>query len=118
GKTPSRPLHRLPPLWSIIKRFSSRFGASRNNMIRFLQTPGKTKKIVLGGLLVVICGAMVITLVPGGILGDAFGYGAPQGNVLAKVGDEDVTVAEVQQTARDMGKQQFPRGFPSQFLPY
>ena len=43
-------------------------------MIRFLQTPGKVKKIVLGGLLVVICGAMAITLIPGGILGDAFGF--------------------------------------------
>ncbi|MGH9644391.1 MAG: SurA N-terminal domain-containing protein, partial [Terriglobales bacterium] len=61
---------------------------------------------------------MVITLVPGGILGDAFGYGSPQGNVLAKVGDEEITVPEVQRTAQDMGKQQFPRGFPSQFLPF
>jgi peptidyl-prolyl cis-trans isomerase D len=87
-------------------------------MIRFLQTPGKTKKIVLGGLLVVICGAMVITLVPGGILGDAFGFGAPQGDVLARVGDEQVTVAEVTQTANNMGRQQFPRGFPSQFRPF
>ena len=34
-------------------------------MIRFLQTPGRTKKIVLGGLLLIICAAMVITLVPG-----------------------------------------------------
>ena len=56
-------------------------------MIRFLQTPGKTKKIVLGGMLVLICGAMVITLVPGGILGDAFGFGAPQGDVLVRVGE-------------------------------
>jgi peptidyl-prolyl cis-trans isomerase D len=87
-------------------------------MIRFLQTPGKTKKIVLGGLLVIICGAMVITLIPGGILGDAFGFGNPQGNVIAKVGDQEVTVSEVQDTARQMGKQQFPRGFPSQFLPF
>jgi hypothetical protein len=44
------------------------------NMIRFLQTPGPIKKVVLGGLLVVICAAMVIVLVPGGILGDAFGF--------------------------------------------
>lgn len=85
-------------------------------MIRFLQTPGKTKKIVLGGLLVIICGAMVITLVPGGILGDAFGYGAPQGDVIAKVADEQVTINDVQQTARDIVKQQFPRGFPSQYM--
>ncbi len=87
-------------------------------MIRFLQTPGKTKKIVLGGLLLIICGAMVITLIPGGILGDALGFGNPQGNVLAKIGDEEVSVTEVQQAARNMGRQQFPRGFPSQFLPF
>jgi peptidyl-prolyl cis-trans isomerase D len=87
-------------------------------MIRFLQTPGKLKKIILGGILVVICGAMVITLVPGGILGDAFGFGNPQGNVLAKVGDQEVTTGEVQETARQMGKQQFPRGLPSQFMPF
>ncbi len=61
---------------------------------------------------------MVITLVPGGILGDAFGFGAPQGDVLARVGDQEVTVTEVQQQARNMGKQQFPRGFPSQFMPF
>ena len=30
-------------------------------MIRFLQTPGPIKKIVLGGLLTIICVAMVIT---------------------------------------------------------
>jgi peptidyl-prolyl cis-trans isomerase D len=61
---------------------------------------------------------MVITLVPGGILGDAFGFGAPQGNVVAKVADQEVTVSEVQDAARQMGKQQFPRGFPSQFMPF
>jgi peptidyl-prolyl cis-trans isomerase D len=87
-------------------------------MIRFLQTPGKLKKIVLGGLLVVICGAMAITLIPGGILGDAFGFGNPQGNVIAKVGDQEVTVNEVSEAARQMGKQQFPRGFPQQFMPF
>lgn len=87
-------------------------------MIRFLQTPGKIKKIVLGGLLVVICGAMAITLIPGGILGDAFGFGNPQGNIVAKVGDQQVTVNEVQDAARQMGKQQFPRGFPQQFMPF
>ncbi len=87
-------------------------------MIRFLQTPGKMKKIILGGMLLVICGAMVITLVPGGILGDAFGFGRPSGNVLAKVGDEEVTINDVQQMARQMGRQQFPRGFPQTFMPF
>ncbi len=34
-------------------------------MIRFLQTEGPVKKIVLSGLLLLICGAMVIAFVPG-----------------------------------------------------
>ena len=34
-------------------------------MIRFLQTPGPIKKIVLGGLLTVVCVLMAITLIPG-----------------------------------------------------
>ncbi len=43
-------------------------------MIRFLQTPGPVKKIVLGGILLVICVMMVITLIPGGgFLNDMFG---------------------------------------------
>ena len=73
-------------------------------MIRFLQTPGKTKKIVLGGLLVVICGAMVVTLVPGGMLGDALGFGGMDKSVLAKVGSQDVTITDVEQTARRIGQ--------------
>ena len=42
-------------------------------MIRFLQTPGPTKKIILGGLLLIVCVMMMITLVPGGMFGDYFG---------------------------------------------
>ncbi len=34
-------------------------------MIRFLQTEGPVKKIVLSGLLLLICAAMAITLIPG-----------------------------------------------------
>jgi peptidyl-prolyl cis-trans isomerase D len=78
-------------------------------MIRFLQTPGPTKKIVLGGLLLIICGAMVITLVPGGI-GDSIGIGGPGQGVVAKVAGEPVTTLEVQREAREMLRQQFPRG--------
>lgn len=87
-------------------------------MIRFLQTPGKTKKIVLGGLLVLICGAMVVTLVPGGMLGDAFGFTSMKEGVLAKIGSQEVTLAEVDQTAQRVGRQQF-RGqtVPSALLP-
>src|SRR5258708_20765809 len=57
---------------------------SDKTMIRFLQTPGPTKKIILGGMLLVICAAMVITLVPGGI-GDSIGLGGPGQGVVAKV---------------------------------
>src|SRR5579863_854861 len=88
-------------------------------MIRFLQTPGPVKKIVLGGLLVVICAAMVIVLVPGGILGDAFGFQSNLGqNVVAKVGSEEISITEVQQQARTMGRQQFPRGLPQALMPF
>ena len=78
-------------------------------MIRFLQTPGPTKKIILGGMLLVICAAMVITLVPGGI-GDSIGLNGPGQGVVAKVAGEPVTTIEVQREARQMLRQQFPRG--------
>ena len=57
-------------------------------MIRFLQTPGPLKKIILGGILLVVCVMMVITLVPGGMFGDYFGGGLTQEGVLAQVGDQ------------------------------
>lgn len=78
-------------------------------MIRFLQTPGPTKKIILGGMLLVICAAMVITLVPGGI-GDSIGLGGPGQGVVAKVAGDPITTLEVQREARQMLRQQFPRG--------
>ncbi len=59
-------------------------------MIRFLQTPGPLKKIILGGLLLVICAAMVVTLVPWGN-GSNFGFGGPAKGVVATVGGETVT---------------------------
>ncbi len=73
-------------------------------MIRFLQTPGKTKKIVLGGLLMIICVAMVITLIPGGLGSDLLGQ--PGKGVIAKVDGSDITAEEVRQTARQMAQQQ------------
>jgi len=78
-------------------------------MIRTLQTAGPTVKIVLSGLLLIICGGMVITLIPGGI-GSSFGIGAPPAGVVASIGDEQVTVPEVQREARMMVRQQFPKG--------
>lgn len=77
-------------------------------MIRFLQTPGPLKKIILGGILLVICAAMVITLVPGG-LGSNFGLGGPGEGVVATVGGQDVTRQEVLRTTDQMLRQQFPK---------
>jgi len=73
-------------------------------MIRFLQTPGPTKKIILGGMLLVICAAMVITLIPGGLGADLMGQ--PGKGVIAKVDGGDVTADQVRQTARQMAQQQ------------
>ncbi len=88
-------------------------------MIRQLQSAGPTLKIILGALLVLICASMAITLIPGGI-GSSFGIGAPPAGVLATIGDQQVTVAEVQREARAMIRQQFPRGGAqaSMLLPY
>jgi peptidyl-prolyl cis-trans isomerase D len=80
-------------------------------MIRTLQNAGPTLKIILGALLVIICASMAITLIPGG-LGGSLGLGAPAPGVLATVGDEKVTVAEVQRQARQMVQRQNPRGGP------
>ncbi len=88
-------------------------------MIRFLQTPGPAKKIILGGMLLVICAAMVITLVPGGI-GSSIGLGGPGQGVVATVAGEPITTLEVQREARRALQQQFPRGGEqvSMLLPY
>ena len=68
-------------------------------MIRFLQTPGPVKKIILSGILLVFCGAMVITLIPGG-LGSDFLTGRPGQGVIATVAGEPVTTIEVNREAR------------------
>jgi peptidyl-prolyl cis-trans isomerase D len=75
-------------------------------MIRFLQKSGQTTKIVLGGLLLLICASMVITLIPGGLGSDVFGVGQPPKGVVAKVEGTDVTAEQVRQAARQMLQQQ------------
>jgi len=77
---------------------------SDKKMIRFLQTEGPIKKIVLSGLLLLICAAMVIAFVPGG-LGDNI-TGTPGKGIVAKVSGEDITVEQVKETARQMAQQQ------------
>ena len=76
-------------------------------MIRFLQTQGPTKKIILSGILLVICGAMVITFIPGGLTSEL--TGAPGAGVVAKVNGNDIKSDEVRQTARQMAQQDAQR---------
>ena len=76
-------------------------------MIRFLQTPGPVKKYALGAILLVICVSMVWYLVP---QGSTLGIGAPGAGIVATVAGEDIHTTEVQQQARRMVEQQFPRG--------
>jgi len=87
-------------------------------MIRFLQTPGPALKIVLSGILVVICGSMVVTLIPG--FGSNLGIGGPAQGVVATVDGQQITALEVQREARQMLKQQFPQGNAqeSMYLPF
>src|SRR5690242_1865314 len=77
-------------------------------MIRFLQKSGQTTKYVLGGLLLIICASMVITLIPGGLDGDVFG-GTPGKGIIAKVDGGDITADEARLTARQMAQQQAAR---------
>jgi peptidyl-prolyl cis-trans isomerase D len=88
-------------------------------MIRQLQNAGPLVKIILGALLLLICASMAITLIPGGI-GSSLGIGAPPAGALATVGEQTVTVLQVQREARAMVRQQFPRGGAqaSMLMPY
>jgi peptidyl-prolyl cis-trans isomerase D len=76
-------------------------------MIRFLQTQGPTKKIILSGILLVICGAMVIAFIPGGLTSEITGQ--PGQGIVAKVNGEEITATDVQQTARQMAQQEAQR---------
>lgn len=78
-------------------------------MIRFLQQSGQTTKYILGGLLLIICASMVITLIPGGLGSDVFG-GAPGKGVVAKVDGNEISADDVRLTARQMLQQQMPQG--------
>src|ERR1700722_6144418 len=89
-------------------------------MIRFLQTPGPAVKMALGGILLVICASMVVTLIPGGLGSDMWGA-APGKGIVAKVDGSDVTAQDVRQTARQMLQQQMQQANPqtmAMLLPY
>ncbi|MBO0911102.1 MAG: peptidylprolyl isomerase [Acidobacteria bacterium] len=78
-------------------------------MIRFLQTPGPIKKIVLGGLLTIICVLMAVTLIPG-FGSSSFLTNAANPGVVATVDGEEIQRSDVQRQAKRMLEQQFPRG--------
>jgi peptidyl-prolyl cis-trans isomerase D len=71
-------------------------------MIRFLQTEGPFKKIVLSGLLLLICAAMVIAFVPG--IGTNDTLSKP--GLIASVSGENITVEQVRDAARQMAQRQ------------
>lgn len=78
-------------------------------MIRFLQKSGQTTKYVLGGLLLIICASMVITLIPGGLGGDVFTGGTPGKGEIAKVDGADISTDDVRETARQNAQQDAQR---------
>jgi peptidyl-prolyl cis-trans isomerase D len=82
-------------------------------MIRFLQTPGILRKVILGGAMLFAGVAMVIYLIPGFMTTDA----SSASGVLAQVGDQQVMLSEVQQQANLAARQQFPRGAPEMIMP-
>jgi len=85
-------------------------------MIRFLQSGSKAVKYTIGAFLLVICASMVITLVPGGILGDSLG--GAQAGVVAKVSGEDITANEANTLAQNMVRQQFGGRASAQLMPF
>ena len=82
-------------------------------MIRFLQTPGTLRKLILGGVMSFAGVAMVIYLIPGFLTTDA----STERGILAEVGGQQVTLTEVQQQANLTARQQFPRGVPEMIMP-
>ena len=82
-------------------------------MIRFLQTQGRTQKVLLVGFLGLICITMVLYLVPG--FNDAFNSSANP-DVVAKVGSHEITGQEVQRTSSALVRRQFGgKAVPAQF---
>jgi peptidyl-prolyl cis-trans isomerase D len=83
-------------------------------MIRFLQTQGRFQRILLVGILSIVCLMMVVYLIPGGILNDLGGTSVSEDSV-AKVDGRDVTNQEVDRVVRGMMQQ---RHIPDQFKSY
>src|SRR5260370_39958990 len=82
-----------PPKPYIIHSSSEIFDLRRSfqKMIRFLQSGNRAVTFILSAFLLLICVSMVWYLVPSGNLGEV-----NTAAVVAKVGGEDITVADVQ----------------------
>jgi len=79
-------------------------------MIRFLQTPGRLQKYLVGGLLLLVCVAMVWYLVPsGGSSGYSYNFTGLGKGVFARVDGNDITSDEVRQMARQIAEQEAMR---------
>jgi peptidyl-prolyl cis-trans isomerase D len=72
-------------------------------MIKFLQTPGKAKKIAMSAILAIVAITMVVTLIPG--IFDSLTNTAGRG-IYARVAGHDVSTAEVDKLANQMARQQ------------
>ena len=81
-------------------------------MIKFLQTPTKAKKVVLGAVLTVVAVMMVITLIPG--IFDSLTNTTGKG-VYARVGGVEITTVEVDRMAQQMARQ---RNIPPEFMQF
>src|SRR5258708_29303161 len=88
------------------------FAGVSKKMIRFLQSGNRAVKFILSAFLLLICVSMVWYLVPSGNLGDVNTAG-----VVAKIGGEEITVADVQRKAADIERQQ-GRQVPDFLRPY
>src|SRR5262245_56456940 len=74
-------------------------------MIRFLQTPGRAKKLVLGAMLLFICVALVLSLGVGGMSPDRLS----QAGVVAEVGDERITTEDLQREVQRQMQRMMPQ---------
>jgi peptidyl-prolyl cis-trans isomerase D len=72
-------------------------------MIKFLQTPTKAKKVVIGCVLAVVAVMMVVTLIPG--IFDGLTNTAGRG-VYARVAGHEVMATDVDKLANQMARQQ------------
>lgn len=81
---------------------------SPTTMIRFLQTPGPVKKIVLGGLLLLVCAAMLIYLIPSSG-NTSLTFGGPGQGVIAQIGSEQVTRDDVNRRVDQAVRQAGPQ---------